>query len=97
MRLILALALLLPLGCQTPEPAPIELLPLTPSTSGHSATVAIAEAPKPLKPNIILIMVDDLGFGDLEDYGSRAIHTPHLNALWENGMAFYQYLSLIHI
>lgn len=93
MKLILALALLLPLGCQTPEPAPHELLQLTPSTFGHSATVAIAEAPKPLKPNIILIMVDDLGFGDLEDYGSRAIQTPHLNALWENGMAFYQYYA----
>ena len=38
-------------------------------------------------------MVDDLGFGDLADYGSTAIQTPHLDALWENGVAFYQYYA----
>ena len=42
-------------------------------------------------PNIIFIMADDLGFGDLSSYGSSRIHTPHIDELAKEG------LSLIHI
>lgn len=38
------------------------------------------------RPNIVLIMVDDMGHGDLSCFGSRAIHTPHLDALAARGV-----------
>ena len=43
-------------------------------------------------PNIVLILADDLGYGDLGCYGAEAIRTPHLDALAEQGVrltAFY--------
>ncbi|MEA2063677.1 MAG: arylsulfatase [Gemmatimonadota bacterium] len=40
------------------------------------------------KPNIIFIMADDLGYGDLGCYGQREIRTPNLDALAAAGMRF---------
>ncbi len=34
------------------------------------------------KPNIILIMPDDMGWGDIAAHGNPVIQTPHLDALW---------------
>ena len=38
------------------------------------------------KPNIIFIMADDLGYGDLSCYGSKTIQTPHIDKLAEQGL-----------
>lgn len=43
----------------------------------------IAEA----RPNILLIMLDDVGYSDLGPYGSE-INTPNINRLAEEGMLF---------
>lgn len=40
------------------------------------------------RPNIILIMTDDQGMGDLSCYGNKVIKTPHLDALKLSGLAF---------
>jgi arylsulfatase A-like enzyme len=40
------------------------------------------------KPNIILIMADDMGWGDSELNGNRIIDTPNLNELANNGIEF---------
>lgn len=40
------------------------------------------------KPNIILIMGDDLTYNDIEPYGSRQVKTPNLAALAKQGMCF---------
>lgn len=39
----------------------------------------------PRQPNVIVILFDDLGYGDLGVYGSQAIKTPHIDALAMNG------------
>ena len=44
------------------------------------------------RPNIILIMADDLGFSDLGCYGSE-IETPTLDTLAANGMRFTQFYN----
>jgi arylsulfatase A-like enzyme len=44
-----------------------------------------AEAPR---PNIILIMADDLGFETLGTYGGESYETPHLDQMAEKGMRF---------
>ena len=42
------------------------------------------------KPNIILIMADDIGYGDLGCYGQAKIQTPHIDALAHQGTRFTQ-------
>ena len=42
------------------------------------------------KPNIIFILADDLGYGDLGCYGSKEIRTPALDQLAAEGMRFTQ-------
>ncbi|UKJ09317.1 sulfatase-like hydrolase/transferase [Solitalea lacus] len=44
--------------------------------------------PKSETPNVILILMDDLGYGDLECYGGFPYHTPNLNKLAAGGMRF---------
>lgn len=45
------------------------------------------------RPNIVLIMADDLGYGDISCYGSETINTPHIDALAKNGIRFTDYHS----
>ena len=45
------------------------------------------------KPNIILIMADDLGYGDIGCYGSTKISTPNIDTLARGGMKFTDYHS----
>ena len=45
------------------------------------------------QPNIIFILADDLGYGDLENYGQSFIETPNLNELAENGISFLNHYS----
>lgn len=42
------------------------------------------------KPNIIFILADDLGYGDLGCYGQKKIKTPNIDKLAEEGMRFTQ-------
>lgn len=42
----------------------------------------------PQNPNIIIILADDLGYGDLECYGTKNVKTPHVNRLAERGIQF---------
>lgn len=43
---------------------------------------------RPRKPNIIFIMADDLGYGDLGCYGQTLIKTPHIDQMAREGMRF---------
>ena len=47
-------------------------------------------APVPLKPNIVLILADDLGYGDLGCYGATKIKTPNMDRLAADGLRFTQ-------
>ena len=46
-----------------------------------------------LGPNIVLIMADDLGYGDISCYGSSSINTPNLDLLAANGVLFTDFHS----
>lgn len=47
---------------------------------------------EPRRPNIIVIMSDDMGYSDLGSYGSE-IETPHLDALAKGGVRFTQFYN----
>ena len=51
-----------------------------------SATTLAATAPQ--KPNVILIFVDDMGYGDASCYGSADIKTPNIDRLAQSGVRF---------
>lgn len=81
-RPLIALALLcLALaGCSSPPPT-------NSSTRGTSTT-----QPAP-PPNIIYILADDLGYGDLGAFGQQRVQTPHLDALAAGGLMLTQHYA----
>ena len=46
-----------------------------------------------VQPNIIFILADDLGYGDLGCYGQELIETPNIDALASGGMKFTRHYS----
>jgi arylsulfatase len=56
------------------------------------ATLPVHGASPPPRPNIVLVLADDMGFSDIGCYGSE-IPTPHLDALASNGLRFSQFYN----
>ena len=56
---------------------------------GRSSKLSLRKKTRP--PNIILILADDLGWGDLGCYGHPYIKTPHLDRLAKQGTRFNQF------
>ena len=54
--------------------------------------LAAADA-TPSRPNIIVLLADDLGYADLGCYGARDIRTPHLDRLARDGVRFTQFYA----
>jgi arylsulfatase A len=57
------------------------------------ATAQQKKSPVGSRPNIILIIADDLGYGDLSCYGQQKFKTPNLDKLAAEGMRFTQFYS----
>ncbi|MDH5247887.1 MAG: arylsulfatase [Cyclobacteriaceae bacterium] len=53
---------------------------------------ACAKKTSDQRPNIIIVMVDDMGFSDIGCYGSE-IATPHIDSLGYNGIRFTQFYN----
>lgn len=58
--------------------------------AGQAAGVSLMSRPP---PNFVLILADDLGYGDLGCYGQKEIHTPNLDRLAASGMRFTQFYA----
>ncbi len=54
--------------------------------------VRAAPASAPARPNIVLILCDDLGYSDLGCYGGE-VHTPNIDRLAQQGMRFTQFYN----
>lgn len=57
------------------------------------AACALGMASAAQKPNVLLIMVDDLGYGDLTCYGGQNLQTPHVDKLMGEGMRFNEFYA----
>src|SRR4051812_14504308 len=56
--------------------------------NGSLALQSLAEPNSSDRPNIVFIMADDLGYGELGCYGQKVIKTPRIDELARNGLRF---------
>ena len=56
--------------------------------ASHALLDAPARAAAPQRPNILFIMADDIGYGDLGSYGAKLVKTPNLDRLAREGRRF---------
>lgn len=55
--------------------------------------VACSACSNNVPPNIVLVLADDLGYGDVGVYGARLINTPNIDALASEGIRLTQFYS----
>jgi arylsulfatase len=65
------------------------LLALAMTLTAITSCERVADRP----PNIVLILADDLGYGELGSYGQTKIRTPNVDRLADEGMRFTQHYS----
>src|SRR2546423_944161 len=59
-----------------------------------AASLGIARQPSPpVRPNIVIVQADDLGYGDLSAYGQAQFQTPSLDRLAADGIRFTEYYA----
>lgn len=63
------------------------------ATLVFSAAAAASTAAEPARPNIVFILADDLGWGELGCYGQTKIRTPNIDRMAAGGMRFTQHYS----
>jgi len=57
------------------------------------AGTAAAQPPSPRPPNIVLIIADDVGYGDIGAYGAPDVRTPNLDRLAREGVRFSDFYA----
>jgi arylsulfatase A-like enzyme len=58
------------------------------SASQFSSAAAQPDAPAKAKPNVVLILMDNIGYGDIGSYGVKDARTPNLDRLAREGLRF---------
>ena len=75
------------------QPTPNPTRPASPQQPRAGLPPKPGEKVSPETPNIILIVADDLGWGDLGKYGQKLIKTPWIDKLASEGMRFTQFYA----
>lgn len=61
--------------------------------AGSAGALAGAAPASQSRPNIVMILADDLGYGDLSSYGAKDMRTPNIDALVAGGMSFNRFYA----
>jgi arylsulfatase A-like enzyme len=61
--------------------------------AAFAAPLSVAAADVATKPNVILILADDLGYGEVGCYGQEKIRTPQIDRMASQGMRFTQFYA----
>ncbi|MFV3074842.1 sulfatase-like hydrolase/transferase [Niveispirillum fermenti] len=61
--------------------------------TGSAPALSAAASPAVRQPNILFILVDDMGFADLSISGNRLVATPNIDALARDGMVMTQFYN----
>jgi arylsulfatase A-like enzyme len=60
---------------------------------GEAMLALVTGAPRPQPPNVVLVMTDDQGWGDVGYHGHPRLRTPHLDALAEEGVRLERFYA----
>src|SRR5437870_1415234 len=58
-----------------------------------SAHISSANSAEVIRPNIVFILADDLGYGDVGCYGQQRIQTPNIDKLAKEGLRFTDFYA----
>ena len=73
-------------GCRSPDPAAVR----APDLEAVRPAVASDVRPAAAKPNIVVIIADDLGYADVSTYHKGRIPTPNIDRIGREGVVFTQ-------
>jgi arylsulfatase A-like enzyme len=94
-------ASILPAPLRKPEPLATRRLSLSAISLAASWALSclflvdstLARETENRRPNLIFIMADDLGYGDLGCYGQEVLRTPHIDKMRSEGMKFTDFYA----
>ncbi|MCO9921675.1 sulfatase-like hydrolase/transferase, partial [Salmonella enterica subsp. enterica serovar Mbandaka] len=58
-----------------------------------TSTISVVHAAAEKRPNLVFIVADDLGYGDLATYGHQIVKTPNIDRLAKEGVKFTEYYA----
>lgn len=85
-RALMSLAVM---ACVLPQAAMANPLPARASDRTGDALAG--------RPNVIIVLADDLGYGDLSSYGARDIRTPNIDALARDGVRLTRFFASANV
>jgi arylsulfatase A-like enzyme len=65
----------------------------TATTLAAAGSAIAAPTPPASSPNVLIILADDLGYGDLSSFGASDLHTPNIDALVTGGVRFNNFYT----
>lgn len=66
-------------------------------TMAHAVATAAAAPTRAPRPNVVLVLADDLGYGDVGAFGSRFIRTPNIDRIAREGVRLTQFFSSANV